>query len=44
MRRLVSRTVAVIAGLTLVLVPTLFTVFPKWARWADLVRILVILI
>jgi len=44
MRRLVNRTVAVIAGLTLVLVPTLFTVFPEWARWADVIRVLVILI
>jgi hypothetical protein len=44
MRRLVSRTVAVIAGLTLVLVPTLFAVFPEWARWANFVRVLVILI
>lgn len=44
MRRSVYRTVAVIAGLMLVLVPTLFAVFPQWSRWPVPVRICVIVI
>jgi hypothetical protein len=31
------------AGLGLVLVPTLFSVFPEWAGWGDLLRVLILL-
>jgi len=43
-RRLASRAAAVIAGILLVLVPTLFSVFPGWAEWAVGVKIAVLLL
>lgn len=44
MPRVVNRTVALVAGLTLLMVPTLFAVFPAWTQWADLIRVGVIAI
>jgi hypothetical protein len=43
LRRFLSRReTAVIAGLLLVLVPTLFSVFVEWTRWADGIRVAVV--
>jgi hypothetical protein len=38
------RITPVVAGLTIVLVPTLFAVFPEWARWSWILRALVLLV
>jgi len=38
------RTVAVLAGLLLVLVPTLFSLFPEWQGWSAAVRVAVLLV
>lgn len=43
-RRLASRAAAVIAGILLVLVPTVFSVFPSWAEWDVLLKVLVLLL
>lgn len=37
-----KRSVAVVAGIGLVLVPTLFTVFPAWATWPILAKLVLI--
>jgi hypothetical protein len=34
--------VAIVAGLLLLLIPTLFSVFPEWTRWSDPVRIAIV--
>jgi hypothetical protein len=44
MRRFATRGAAVIAGLTIVLVPTLFALFPEWTRWSPLLRVGVLII
>lgn len=42
MHRMTNRAMAVAAGVLLVLVPTLFSVFPEWTRWSVGVRVAVL--